>query len=110
MTISLSNLIPAKYASNTQTTEYTSENKTAIDKFTATNISSSTATLSINIVFVSGSVSDANKIVDSVLVPPSETYLCPEMVGQVLEAGSFISVIASTSSAIVISASGRKIS
>jgi len=40
---------------------------------------------------------------------PGETYLCPELVGQVLESGGFISTLAGTASALTFTASGREI-
>jgi hypothetical protein len=41
---------------------------------------------------------------------PAEVYTFPELVGQVLSAGAFISTIAGTASAINIRASGREVS
>ena len=40
-------------------------------------------------------------------IAPGETYTCPELIGQVLEDGGFISTLASAASAITIMASGR---
>ena len=57
MTVTARNLLPAKFAENTQTTQYTVPSNitvTIIDKFTATNISGSTATISVNLVTGSG--------------------------------------------------------
>jgi len=42
-------------------------------------------------------------------IVPAETYQCPEMVGQVLEAGGFISTLAGTATSLTITASGREI-
>jgi len=104
-------LIPAKTAENTQTTQYTSSGVTTIvDKFTATNYSASAATLSVNIVTALDNAGNANLIVKTVSIQPGQTYLFPEVVGQVLVSGGFISTIASASSAINIRASGRTIS
>jgi hypothetical protein len=41
---------------------------------------------------------------------PGETYLCPELVGQALEPGGFISTIASAATALTLRVSGREIS
>lgn len=110
MTVSAVVLIPAKTAENTQTTQYTSTGLTTIiDKFTATNYTTSPATLSVNIVTVSGSASDDNLIVDAKTLQAGETYTFPEVVGQILRAGDFISTIAGTASAVNIRASGRQI-
>lgn len=110
MTVTASVLIPAKTAENSQTTQYTSTGLTTIiDKFTATNYTANPATLSVNIVTVSGSASDDNLIVDTKTLQAGETYTFPEVVGQILRPGDFISTIAGTASAVNIRASGRQI-
>ena len=110
MTVTVKVLIPAKQAENTQTTQYTASLcKTIIDKFTATNTSASVVTLSINIVTSGGSTGASNLIVDSRAIAVNETYTFPELVGQSLEAGGFISTIASAATSLTIRASGREI-
>ena len=111
MTIVVSNIIPAKTAENSQTTQYTSTGVTTIiDKFTATNYSASPATISVNLVTSAGSAGNDNLITKTKTLLASEVYTFPELVGQVLNSGDFISTIAGTSSAINIRASGRVIS
>jgi hypothetical protein len=111
MTIVVSNIIPAKTAENTQTTQYTSTGVTTIiDKFTATNYTASPATISVNLVTSAGSAGNSNLITKTKTLLASEVYTFPELVGQVLNAGDFISTIAGTASAINIRASGRVIS
>lgn len=111
MTIVVSAIIPAKTAENSQTTQYTSTGvSTVIDKFTATNYSASPATLSVNLVTSAGSAGNDNLITKTKTLLASEVYTFPELVGQVLNPGDFISTIAGTSSAINIRASGRVIS
>lgn len=111
MTVSISNIIPAKTAENTQTTQYTSAGvQTIIDKFTATNYSTSAATISVNLVSLSGATGNDNLIVKTKTLQPTETYTFPELVGHVLPVGGFISTIAGTASAINIRASGRLVS
>ena len=111
MAVSTRVLIPAKTAENTQTTQYTATNvTTVIDKFTATNYSATAATISVNLVALSGSAGNDNIIVKTKTLQPSETYTFPELVGQVLNPGGFISTIAGTATAINIRASGREIS
>lgn len=103
-------LIPAKTAENVQTAQYTATNVTTIiDKFTATNYSATAATISVNLVTSGGSAGNDNLIVKTKTLQPSETYTFPELVGQVLQSGSFISTLAGTASAINIRASGREI-
>ena len=111
MTIVVNVLIPAKIAEATQTTQYTSNGvKTIIDKFTATNYSASAATISINLVTSADTSGNQNLITKTKTLQPSEVYTFPEIVGQVLNAGDFISTLAGTATAINIRASGRQIS
>ncbi len=110
MTVTVKNIIPAKQAEDTQTTQYTAVNcKTIIDKFTVTNTSANNVTISVNLVITGGSPGADNLIVDTRAIAPDETYTCPELVGQVLEPGGFISTLASAATALTIRASGREI-
>lgn len=110
MAVQVRVLIPPKQAEATQTTQYTVVNaKAIVDKFTVTNTSANNVTISVNLVNSGGSASASNLVIDARAVAPDETYTCPELVGQVLEPGSFISTIASTGSALTIRASGREI-
>ena len=110
MTVTVKVLIPAKIAEATQETQYTANGVTTIiDKFTATNYSASAATISVNLVTVSGTAGDANLVTKAKTLQPSEVYTFPEIVGQVLRAGDFISTIAGTATAINMRASGREV-
>ncbi len=110
MIITVRNIIPRKQAENINTTQYTAQTwKAIIDKFTVTNTSAVDVTFSVNLVASGGSVSDSNLVLKSRIVAPSETYTCPELTGQVLEAGGFISTIAGAATSLTISASGREI-
>ncbi len=110
MAVIVTVLIPAKTAENSQTTQYTANGVTTIiDKFTATNYSASAATISVNLVTFAGSAGNNNLIVKTKTLLPNETYTFPEIVGQVLSPGAFISTIAGTASAINIRASGREV-
>ena len=110
MTITAKVLIPAKTAENAQTTQYTASGVTTIiDKFTATNYSGSAATISINLVTTAGSAGNSNLITKTKTLQASEVYTFPEIVGQILGSGDFISTLAGTASAINIRASGREI-
>ena len=111
MTVTVRVLIPAKIAEASQTTQYTANGVTTIiDKFTATNYSASPATLSVNLVTVSGSAGDANLITKTKTLQPAEVYTFHELVGQVLAPSGFISTLAGTATAINIRASGREVS
>jgi len=110
MTVSVSVLIPAKIAENTQTTQYTSTGVTTlIDKFTATNYSASAATLSINLVSSGDTSGNQNLIVKTRSLLAGETYTFPEIVGTVLESGGFISTIASAATSVNMRASGIEV-
>ena len=111
MTVTVKVLIPAKIAEATQTTQYIANGVTTIiDKFTATNYSASAATLSVNLVTVSFSAGDANLITKTKTLQPAEVYTFPELVGQVLSPGAFISTLAGTATSVNIRASGREVS
>ena len=111
MTVIIKVLIPAKQAENAQTTQYTATNvKAIIDKFTVTNTSANNVTFSCNLVTVSQSAAASNLIIDARTIVPDETYTCPELVGQALEAGGFISTLAGAATSLTIRASGREIS
>jgi hypothetical protein len=110
MTVTVKVLVPAKIVENSQTTQYTATGVTAIiDKFTATNYSGSAATISVNLVTVTGSAGNLNLITKTKTLQASEVYTFPELVGQVLGVGDFISTIAGTATAINMRVSGREV-
>jgi hypothetical protein len=110
MTVTVRNLVPSKIAEATQTTQYTAVNVTAIiDKFTATNYSSTAANISVNLVTFTDIAGNNNLIVKEKMLQPGECYTFPELVGQVLNNRSFISTIAGTGSSINIRVSGREV-
>lgn len=107
MTVRVASLFNPKFAENAQTTQYTSAAvKTIVDKFTVNNITGVAATFALNFVPSGGAASTANLLI-SRTIQPAETYLCPEVVGHILDEGDFISTIAGTASALAIAASGR---
>ncbi len=110
MTVSVKVLVPAKTVENSQTTQYTSTGVTTIiDKFTATNYGATAATISVNLVTVSGSAGNQNLITKTKTLQPAEVYTFPELVGQVLGPGDFISTVAGTASSINMRVSGREV-
>ena len=110
MAVIVKNLVPGKTVENVQTTQYTATNVTTIiDKFTATNYSGTAATISVNLVTVAGSAGSQNLITKTKTLQPSEVYTFPELVGQVLNSGDFISTLAGTASAINMRVSGREV-
>ncbi|MBJ9481160.1 hypothetical protein [Acinetobacter baumannii] len=109
MAIKAKELIPAKYAENSQTTQFIAEAPTAIDKFTITNTSANVVKFSANLVVASATAGASNLIIKEKTVAAGDTYTCPELVGHNLAVGSSISTLVDTSSALVIRASGREI-
>jgi hypothetical protein len=103
-------LIPPKQAEAAQTAQYTATNVRAIiDKFTVTNTSAGNETISVNLVTSGGTAGADNLIIDTRTIAPDETYTCPELVGHVLEAGGFISTLASAGASLTIRCSGREV-
>jgi hypothetical protein len=110
VTVTVTVLVPAQTANNSQSTVYTATGVTAIiDKFTATNYSGTAATISVNLVTSGGTAGNNDLIVKTKTLQASETYTFPELVGHVLRPGGFISTLAGTASAINIRVSGREV-
>jgi len=111
MTVTVKVFVPGKTVEDTQTTQYIANGVTAIiDKFTATNYSATAATISVNLVTVSFAAGNQNLITKTKTLQPTEVYTFPELVGQVLNPGDFISTLAGTASAINMRVSGREVS
>ncbi len=111
MAVTTKVLVAPLQMQNTQTTQYTATAVRAIiDKATVTNTDTVNRTFSVNLVTASGSAGNSNLVIDDKTVVPGETYLCPELVGQVLDPGGFISTIASANTALTLRVSGREIS
>lgn len=110
MAENVKNIVPRKLAENAQTTQYTvATGKTVIDSATVTNVSASNVSFSCNLPAASVATGDGNLVIKARAIAPNETYLCPELVGQVLEKGGIISTLASAASALCISVNGREI-
>jgi hypothetical protein len=94
-----------------QTTQYSPGLgvRAIIDKATVTNTDTVSRTFSANLVTSGGSAGNANLVIDDRAVQPGETYTCPELVGQVLSSGDFLSTLASAASALTLRVSGREL-
>lgn len=111
MTVTVKVLVPGKTVEATQTTQYIANNVTTIiDKFTATNYSATAAAISVNLVTVSFTAGNNNLISKTKTLQPAEVYTFPELVGQVLNPGDFISTLAGTAASINMRVSGREVS
>lgn len=109
MTVTAGTLVEATQVTNGQVTQYTcpASTRVILDKFTATNNTGLAATLTVNIVPSGGAAATANIILAAKVIAAGECYTCPEIVGQVLNAGAFVSTISGTNNAITIRMSGR---
>lgn len=112
MPVASQTLLAAKYAENSNTTQYTvpSNRRAMIDRFTATNNTGSDATFQAYVVPSGGSAGNDNLIQCSVNVPAGEYVSVSAIEGHTLEGGDFIVTNAGTASAITIMISGREIS
>lgn len=109
MSVTSKPIIPSQYASNSETTEYTSTGvRTIIDKFTAYNSSGGAITVTVKLV-ASGDTAGVEDVIESRAIPAGETWGFPYIVGHSLAPGDFISVIAGTGSVVVIRATGREV-
>ncbi len=112
MSIELTVLLQAKYVENSQTTQFTAPTALQaiiIDKATATNSGTGAATLSVNVVQSGDTAGADNLVIDAESIAEGDCYPCPELVGQVMHPGDFISAISGTASAIVLRISGRTV-
>ena len=111
MGLLISNIIPRKFAENTQAEQYRVQTNTQIiiDKFTATNTSAANIEFSVNLIASGGSAASSNLVLNGRVIAAGESYLCPEIIGQILEDDGYISTICDTLSALTISASARLI-
>lgn len=110
MAVTVKNIIPRKQMENTQTGQYTAQGVTTIiDKFTVTNTSAANVSFSVNLIANGGTAGNSNLVLKERTLAPNEAYTCPELVGQVLAPGGFISTIAGSATSLTMSASGREI-
>lgn len=110
MAVTVKNIIPRKQIENVQTAQYTAQGVTTIiDKFTVTNTSGANVAVSVNLVANGDTAGNQNLVLATRTLSPNETYTCPELVGQVLQAGGFISTLAGAATSLTVSASGREI-
>ncbi len=89
----------------TNTTLYTCPANTIarVLKCTVTNDTTTVVTISFNKVPSGGSVAVTNLIMNLRAIGGNETYECPEVVGQVLDAGDVMSAIASVADQLTVS-------
>lgn len=110
MTVTAKVLTEGQIIPNANTTTYTTPGftTTIIDKLTTANYDSVSRVITVSIVASGGSVSDAYYIAKRTLAA-YETYTWPEVVGQILAAGDYVSAIASNATGVNFRMSGREI-
>lgn len=109
MATQLKTFVNASYLESTQTTKITAVALTILDKVTLTNISGANVSFSANIADSGETATTTNLIVKNKAIAPNETYDCFELVGQVIEIGSFLNMIASSANSLVLKIDGREI-
>jgi hypothetical protein len=110
MTVTAKALAEGQIIPNANTTVYTAPGftTTIIDKMTCTNYDVVSRVITVSIVASGNVVDDAYYIAKRTLAA-KETYIWPEVVGQILNPGDFISAIASNNTGVNLRLSGREI-
>lgn len=104
-------LVETKYAENALTLQYTATNcKADIYTFKATNVhASANVVFSVHLVPSGQAASATNRTLDERQIAPGETYLCPEIAGELLANGDMIYTNCDTANAISMRVSGAEI-
>jgi hypothetical protein len=104
-------LVPSKLLEAAQTSQYTASGvKARIDSCVATNQLSTNQTLSLNIVTSGDTPGSDNLFIKSRTIFPGESYECPEIIGQWLAQGDFVSTATSDGTAFAFRMSGIEVS
>lgn len=94
-----------------ETTQYTAPVRCIIDKCTITPPTGAASAATMKIVQNGGTAGVSNIIMQTKTFTSTDpTYTCPEMVGQILNAGDFISTLGTVASSLVLRISVREIS
>jgi hypothetical protein len=102
-------IVPAKIVENTQTTQYTATNVTTeIGAIEVTNYSGGAVTISINLVTSGDTPGNQNLAIKAKSIAAGATYTFPELWGQYLMNGDYISTIASAATSLNIRISARE--
>lgn len=110
MTVIYKALVQSKFLESVQTSQYAATGvKAIIDKCTVFNGTAGAVAFGANLVNSGGTAGSSNLFI-SRLIQVGEEYECPELVGQVLEQGGFLSTIAGSPSSLTFRVSGREIS
>jgi len=109
MTIRVTNIIGRQHLEQSAVTLYTARNVfTIVDKLTLTNTSNIAQSVTIYLPNSGGTFGNNNAVLFQRGIAPTETYQCPEIVGQVILSGGTLVASASQGGTIVISGTGRE--
>lgn len=110
MTVTAKNLVEGQSVADTDATVYTApaNTTTIIDKITTANYDTASRVVTIGVVAAGHTVGNVYYIAKRTLAA-KETYIWPEVVGQILNPGDFITAIASQADTINLRISGREI-
>ena len=105
-------LVPPTQITASAATYYTAPANTVaeITAATATNSTGTARTITVHIVASGGSAAAANKVVQTKVVPANGAVLLPELVGQKIPTGSFISALADAATAVNLTVGGYEVS
>ena len=105
-------LVNGTNLTNSAATYYTApaSTKAIIKRATFCNNHNAAVTVTINLVPESGSAAYGNQITKARSLAASETWSCADVEGHVLEAGGFISMVASVTEVIGVRISGIEVS
>ncbi len=108
MTIRHLELCAASTLTGTAATKYTvpTATNTQLRQATALNTTAAPVTLQVYIVPTAGTAGTGNQLV-SFSVPAGGSYLCPELIGKIMPAGSFLQALGA---GLTFTASGAEIS
>jgi len=101
-------LVDGVNLTNAAATYYTAPTgtKALVKKATFTNDHTSVVTVTINLVPTGGTAAYANQVTKAKALAAGETWSCPDIENHVLEAGGFISMLASVDAKIGVRISG----
>lgn len=92
MTVQAKTLMPSAAIVAAATTQYTApaNTRTIIDKMTVTNTTGAAVTVTVYIVTAAGASGTSNRLIAAQSIAAGTAYLCPEIVGHILNPGDFI--------------------
>lgn len=104
-------IVATQQIAATNATYYTATNVyTIIDSAYVCNTTAGAVTVTIDLVDSGGTAGDSERAISARSIAAGETYLCPELVGQILNPGDTIQGLASTATSLTLRVSGREIS